>query len=236
MTRCGASTTRTAAYSERVTIPDWTCILFDLDGTIADSAPGITASLGFMFEEMGLPVPSPDELREWVGPPILDSFRDRAGMTPAEAAQALAIYRQHYLEHAGTGSPIFEGIPHVLRSIHHSGTPLALATSKPEFPASVILDHGNLTANFRVISGASIDEIRSAKKDVIAEALTRFRMIGVDVSRPVMVGDRDYDVDGAAANGIPTVFVTWGYGNPGEEEGSIAQVGHPRELIPLLLA
>lgn len=218
-----------------MTAADWTCILFDLDGTIADSAPGITASLGFMFEEMGLPVPSNEELRDWVGPPILDSFRDRAGMTPAEAAQALAIYRQHYLEHAGTGSPIFEGIPHVLRSIHQAGIPLALATSKPEFPASVILDHGNLTSNFRVISGSSIDEIRSAKKDVISEALTRFRMIGVDVSRAVMVGDRDYDVEGATANGMPAIYVTWGYGNPGEEQGSIAQVGHPRELLPLLL-
>lgn len=218
-----------------MTPPDWTCILFDLDGTIADSAPGITASLGYMFEQMGLPVPDPDELRLWVGPPILESFRLRAGMTPEESAQALAIYRQHYLEHAGSGSPIFDGIPAVLRAIHDSGTPLALATSKPEFPASVILDHGNLTANFRVISGSSIDEIRSAKKDVIAEALTRFGMIGVDTSRPVMVGDRDYDVQGAAAHGIPTIFVNWGYSEAGEDAGSIAQVDHPRELIPLLL-
>ncbi len=218
-----------------MTSPDWTCILFDLDGTIADSAPGITASLGYMFENLGLPVPSPDELREWVGPPILDSFRDRAGMSPEESAIALSIYRDHYLENGGNRSPIFPGIPTILRSIHDAGVPLALATSKPEFPASVILDHGNLTANFRVISGSSIDEIRSAKKDVIAEALTRFRMIGVDTSRPVMVGDRDYDVEGAAANGMPAIFVTWGYGKPGEEQGSIAQVGHPRELLPLLL-
>lgn len=219
-----------------MTSPDWTCILFDLDGTIADSAPGITASLGYMFENLGLPVPSPDELREWVGPPILDSFRDRAGMSPEESAIALSIYRDHYLENGGNGSPIFPGIPTILRSIHDAGVPLALATSKPEFPASVILDHGNLTANFRVISGASIDEIRSAKKDVIAEALNRFRMIGVDVSRPVMVGDRDYDVEGAAAHGIPAIFVTWGYGSPGEAEGAIHTVNDPAGLRPLLLA
>ncbi len=218
-----------------MTAPDWTCILFDLDGTIADSAPGITASLGYMLEQMGLEVPSPQELRQWVGPPILDSFRDRAGMSPEESAQALAIYRQHYLDHAGTGSPIFEGIPSVLKAIHRSGVPLALATSKPEFPASIILDHGNLTSYFRVISGSSIDEIRSAKKDVIAEAMTRFGMVGIDTSRPVMVGDRDYDVEGAAAHGIPAIFVRWGYGEAGEDAGSIAQVDHPRELMPLLL-
>lgn len=217
-----------------MTSSDWTCILFDLDGTIADSAPGITASLGFMFAELGLPVPSPEELLGYVGPPILDAFRDRAGMSPEEAAQALAIYRQHYLENGGP-SPIFPGVTPVLRGIHKARVPLALATSKPEFPASVILDHANLTQYFRVISGASIDEIRSAKADIISEALTRFRMIGVDVSRPVMVGDRSYDISGAAVHGIPTIFARWGYGASAESAGAIATVDAPEQLMPLLL-
>lgn len=213
----------------------YTCILFDLDGTIADSAPGITESLAHVFRSLGMPVPSEEELRAWVGPPILDAFRDNAGMTPEESAVALAIYRDHYLSRGSKSSPIFEGMPRVLRAVHESGAPLALATSKPEFPASVILDHGNLTQYFRVLSGASIDEIRSAKKDVIAEALTRFRMIGVDVSRPIMIGDRDYDVEGAAENGIPAIYVTWGYGHEGEDAGAIATVDKPSELLPLLL-
>lgn len=213
----------------------WSCILFDLDGTIADSAPGITASLSYMFEAMGRPVPSQEELVAWVGPPILDSFRDLAGMTPVESAQALAIYRRHYLEHEVGGSPVFDGVPNVLRAIHRNEIPLSLATSKPEFAASVILDHANLTQYFRVISGSSIDEIRSAKKDVIAESLNRFRMIGADLSNPVMVGDRDYDVEGAAAHGIPTIFVEWGYGSPEESVGAIHSVKSPSELMPLLL-
>lgn len=213
----------------------WSCILFDLDGTIADSAPGITSSLSYMFEELGRPVPSPAELLNYVGPPILESFRDAAGMTPVESAQALAIYRRHYLEHGTNGSPIFGGVPQVLRAIHKSGIPLSLATSKPEFAASVILDHANLTQYFRVLAGSSIDEIRSAKKDVIAEALTRFRMIGVDLSNPVMVGDRKHDVEGAAANGVPTIFVEWGYGSIEEQLGAIEVVESPNDLVPLLL-
>jgi phosphoglycolate phosphatase len=216
-------------------VSPYSCVLFDLDGTIADSAPGITASLGYMFEQLGRPVPSPEELRAYVGPPILVAFAELAGMTPLEAQQALAIYRQHYLDNA-KDSPIFPGIPAIVRAVHDAGIPLALATSKPEFPASVILDHGNLTQYFRVISGASIDEIRSAKADIIAEAIRRFQMIGVDTSRPIMVGDRDYDVEGAAANGIPTIFVRWGYGSPAEEEGSIAAVDTADQLRPLLLA
>lgn len=213
----------------------WTCILFDLDGTIADSAPGITASLGYMFENMGREVPDAEELLAWVGPPILESFRVRAGMDEVESAQALAIYRQHYLENNAQGSPIFEGVPKVLRAIHAAGIPLALATSKPEFPASVILDNGNLTQYFRVMAGSSIDEIRSAKKDVIEEAMRRFTMIGVDTSRPVMVGDRLHDVEGAAAHGIPTIFVEWGYGAEVEQRGALDVVTEPKQLHPLLL-
>lgn len=213
----------------------WSCILFDLDGTIADSAPGITASLGFMFEKLGRPVPSQEELRAWVGPPILDSFRDLAGMNQVESAQALAIYRQHYLAHSANGSPLFPGMAGLLRELHAAGIPLGLATSKPEFAASLILDHGNVTQYFRVISGSSIDEIRSAKKDIVAEAINRFTMIGVDTSNPVMVGDRDYDIDGAAAHDIPTIIVEWGYGSPEESEQAIDAVSTIDELRALLL-
>lgn len=217
-----------------MTLP-WSCILFDLDGTISDSATGITSSLGYMFEALGREVPDEEELLAYVGPPILDSFRDRAGMDDVEAAQALSIYRRHYLENSSNESKIFEGIPQVLRAIYESGIPLSLATSKPEFPASVLLDNANLTQYFRVLAGASIDEIRSAKKDVVEDAMRRFRMIGVDVSNPVMVGDRMHDVEGATAHGIPTIFVQWGYGSPVEQEGAIAVVTHPSQLLPLLL-
>lgn len=213
----------------------FTCVLFDLDGTIADSAQGITASLGYMFEQLGLPVPTAEELLLWVGPPILDSFRDRAGMTPVESAQALAIYRDHYLANGAKASPVFPGVPELLRAIHAAGLPLGLATSKPEFPASVILDHANLTQYFRVLAGASIDEIRSAKADIVEEALARFVKIGVDTSRPVLVGDRHHDVDGAAAHGVPTIFAGWGYGIEGEAEGAIAVAETPADVLPLLL-
>lgn len=213
----------------------WSCVLFDLDGTIADSAPGITASLAHMFESLGRPVPTPEDLRKWVGPPILDAFRDFAGMNPAESQQALAVYRQHYLANANGGSPIFDGIPLVLRRLHEEGMPIALATSKPEFPASVILDHGNLTQYFRVISGSSIDEVKSTKQAVVTEALDRFRILGIDLSNPIMVGDRYYDIEGAAANGVPTIFVRWGYGTPEEEVGALGVVSEPPELLPLLL-
>lgn len=215
--------------------PDWSCFLFDLDGTIADSAPGITATLAHMFEALSLPVPSPAELLRYVGPPILDAFRDFAGFSPEKSALALEIYRKEYALNGVVGTAVYPGIPELMHAIHESGIPLSLATSKPERPALRMLDHYGLTKYFDVITGASVDETRSAKADVVAEALRRLAAIGADTSRPVMVGDRKHDVEGARANDVPAIFAEWGYGSPAEEVGVIAVAKTPQELCALLL-
>ena len=216
-------------------MPQFSCILFDLDGTIVDSAPGITATLAYTFEQLGLPIPSPAELVAYVGPPILDSFRDLAGFTPEESLRALNIYRPQYLKTGVFNATVYPGIPEVLRAIREHDVPLSLATSKPETPATLILEHYDLLKYFDVITGASDDEKRSAKADVVEEALKRLVDRGVDVSRPVMVGDRHHDVVGAAAHDVPTVFVRWGYGSPAEEVGTIGVATDAAQLQRLLL-
>jgi len=213
----------------------YTSILFDLDGTIVDSAPGITKTLAYTFRTMGLPVPPQSELLAYVGPPILDSFRDRAGMSLGEAAEALAIYRPRYLEVGALDSTVFPGIGDVLGTIHTAGIPLSLATSKPETPATLILSHFGLLDYFDIITGASDDEVRSSKQDVVAEALVRLEAFSADLSNPVLIGDRIHDVEGAAANGVPTIFVGWGYGSAAEGTGSVAIAQTPAELLNLLL-
>ncbi|MBC7518498.1 MAG: HAD hydrolase-like protein [Microbacteriaceae bacterium] len=215
--------------------PAWTCILFDLDGTITDSAPGITASLAWLFETLGRPVPTPADLLRYVGPPLLEGFRDLAGFDAAESAEALALYRTHYVSTGLYDSSVYSGVAGVLGAIHSSGIPMSLATSKPESSARLILDHFGLTQNFDIITGASEDEVRSAKADVVAEALLRLRAAGADTSNPVLVGDREHDVLGAAEHGVPTIFVRWGYGSPAEEVGCFAAVDYPSELAILLL-
>ena len=215
--------------------PTWTCILFDLDGTILDSAPGITATLSWTFERLGLPIPSPVELVEYVGPPILDSFRDIARMTPEESARALEVYRARYLEYGTLDSAVYPGIPTLLERISESDVPLSLATSKPELPATKMLDHFGLTRYFDVITGASADEVRSRKADVVAEALLRLQQLGADISNPIMVGDRKHDVEGAAEHGVPTIFVEWGYGSIAEQVGTIAVANTADELGDMLL-
>ena len=214
---------------------DYSCILFDLDGTIVDSAPGITATLAYTFETLGLPIPTPSELMRYVGPPLLDSFRDYAHFTPEQSAEALVIYREKYLNVGAYDATQFPGVGVVLKAIHESALPMSLATSKPELPATLILEHFNLATYFDIITGASEDEVRSAKSDVVAEALLRLKAMGADVSRPVLVGDREHDVIGAAANDVPTIFVEWGYGSVAEQAGAVAVVSTPEELKALLL-
>ncbi|KQO63820.1 HAD hydrolase-like protein [Curtobacterium sp. Leaf261] len=210
-------------------------ILFDLDGTISDSAPGITESLTYTFRELGVPVPPPATLLSFVGPPILDTFRQAMGMDEALAERTLTVYREHYLAHGALDSRPFPGMGEVLRTLHDAGVPLSTATSKPETPATYILEHYRFTQYLDFITGASDDEVRSAKADVVAEALRRLADAGHDVSRPVLVGDRLHDVEGAAVHGVPTVFAEWGYGAPSESAGTIASAATPLDLLPILL-
>ena len=216
-------------------MPEFSCILFDLDGTIVDSAPGITATLAYTFEQLGLPIPTPAELVAYVGPPILDSFRDLAHFTPEQSQRALDIYRSQYLKTGVFDATVYPGLAELLRKIHESGIPLSLATSKPETPATLILEHYDLLKYFDVITGASDDEVRSAKADVVEEALKRLKDHGADLARPIMVGDRHHDVTGAAAHGVPTIFVRWGYGSPAEEVGTVGVADDASELTRLLL-
>ncbi len=214
--------------------PRPTAVLVDLDGTIADSAPGITSTLAHTFVAMGLPVPAPAELLEWVGPPILDSFRDLAGFDVEQSARALALYRERYLDRGVADATVYPGVAEALRAIRLAGIPMSLATSKPERPARLMLTQFGVLDHFDVVTGASEDEVRSSKADVVAEALVRLRLRGADLSRVVMVGDRVHDVEGAAAHGVSTVFVTWGYGSPSERAGALAVVDTPTQLLDVL--
>lgn len=212
----------------------YSAVLYDLDGTIADSAPGITSTLAWALEQLGQPVPAPAALLEWVGPPLPESFTKHLGYTGAELDEAMRVYRSKYLAGGALDSVVFPGMEDLMRRVHEAGIPTSTATSKPETPATMMLDHFGLSRYLDVITGASDDEKRGAKADVVAEALARLAARGVDVSRPVLIGDRHHDVDGAAAHGVPTIFVTWGYGSVAEQAGAVAVVDSTDELAGLL--
>lgn len=214
--------------------PQFTVALIDLDGTVVDSAPGITSTLAIVLADLGLPVPPPARLLEFVGPPILDGLRDVVGVE-GEAAQAvLADYRRHYRATGAFDAAPYAGVRQALEAVR-TRMPLAVATSKPESIATRILQHFGLADLFTVIAGASDDESRSRKAEVIARALALLARAGVDTARPVMVGDRSHDVEGANEHGIPTVVAGWGYGAPEERAGAIAVAETPADLPGILL-
>lgn len=214
---------------------NWTSVLFDLDGTILDSAPGIVQSLVDTFAYLGLPVPSHEELMHYVGPPLLDSFRNRAGLSEEAAQNALQVYRKDFRKDGAFDSAVFPGVVGLLESLTAANIPLAIATSKPETQAIRILDHFNLTRFFTVVAGATEDETRATKAAIVGHALAELKEAGHDTSLTVMVGDRIYDVEGAAAFDVPSIIVEWGYGSPEEAKGAMATVYSTDRLRELLL-
>ncbi len=216
------------------TVPP-TCLLLDLDGTLVDSAPGIGASVTAALTEIGHPVPPAGALRRFVGPPMRESFREVVGLDPEIAERALGLYRRHYAETGALDSSVYDGVPELLDGVAASGLPMAVATSKVEDQAVRLAVHHGLASRLVTVCGTSDADGRTTKREVIRECLRRMRERGVDVSTPLMVGDRGYDVQSAAAEGVPAVHVLWGYGTPDESVGAVATATTPEALARLLV-
>ena len=214
----------------------FTCVLWDVDGVIADATAGIMPRVQKVLGVLGRPVPSFDDLRAWIGPPMLESFELRAGLSAEESVEAVAMYRELA---AGDGYAdsvrLYDGVPELVREVSAAGVPISTASTKPENQVIAILEHYGLDDAFTAIAGARPDpDIHDTKADVISRALERLRAAGADTSAPVLIGDRHHDVEGAAEHGIPVIFATWGFGNPGESDGALAVVDTPAELRTLL--
>lgn len=195
-------------------------VIFDLDGTLTDSAAGIVASFRHALEHIGAPVPDGDLAQRLVGPPMHHTL---AGMGLGEQTdEAIAAYRADYTSRGWLMNTMFDGVTALLADLRAAGVRLAVATSKVEPTARKILAHFSLDGFFEVVAGASVDGTRSAKSEVLAHALEQLAPLP---ARVLMVGDRRHDVDGAAAHGIDTVLVGWGYGQSDYPTGAEADDG-----------
>lgn len=206
-------------------------ILFDLDGTLTDSGEGIINCAQMTLERFGLPVPSREEMRVFVGPPLGESFV-KHGVPPERAEEAIAIFRSRYIPIGKFENKPYPGIEELLQNLRNRGHKLYVATSKPEATAIEVLDHFHLANYFDKICGATFDQSRSSKSDVIAFLLAQ----NGRADNMVMVGDTAFDVVGAAAHGIPTVGVVWGYGEVADmvAAGATAIVTTTDELFAIL--
>ncbi len=209
-------------------------LLFDLDGTLTDPGEGIIKSVQYALEKMGCPEPDRDKLRAFIGPPLLEQFMAYRGFTQEEAAQAVAYYRERFAPIGIFENKIYPGIPELLADLQEQGFRLAVASSKPEKFVVQILEHFGLSSYFEETVGATMDQRRTAKADVIEEALGRLRLAGR--KQALMIGDREHDVFGARAMGLDCVGVSYGYGSTTELEatGAAAIAASPEELGVLL--
>lgn len=191
-------------------------ILFDLDGTLTDPGIGITNSVMYALKKFNIEVEDRASLYKFIGPPLLDSFEKYYGFSKEDSEQALKYYREYFKPHGLYENEVYEGIEELLVALKQQGKSLIVATSKPEEFAIEILEHFKLDKYFDFIAGATMDEKRVKKADVIAYALEE---CGVsDLASAIMVGDREHDILGAKQIGLASIGVLYGYGDQEELE------------------
>ena len=206
-------------------------ILFDLDGTLTDSGEGIINCATLALEHFGLPVPDRKTMRVFVGPPLQDTFV-KFGVPVDKTDEAIAVYRSRYTTVGKFENFPYPGVQALLEALKQQGHRLFVATSKPESMSVEILEKFGLADYFDMICGATFDSSRSKKEDVIAYLLQK----AGSTENVVMVGDTAFDVIGAAAHGISTIGVSWGYGKVEDMQnaGAIAIAHTMAELLDLL--
>lgn len=193
-------------------------ILFDLDGTLTDPAEGITNSVAYALEKMGITPPERKELLKFIGPPLAEALAESYNFSKEEAFRTVDFYREYFAPKGIFENKVYSGIPELLENLKKSGKKLALATSKPTVFAKKILEHFKLEKYFDLIVGSNLDGTLTNKAEVITAVLNQ--LDGINLYSTVMVGDRMHDIIGGKKNNISTIGVSYGYGSIKELEAS----------------
>jgi phosphoglycolate phosphatase len=191
-------------------VPD--TLLFDLDGTLIDSAVGIGRCVVFAMERLGEPVPDETALRRWIGPPLRASFGPLLG-DALRTERAVELYRERFDAIGWSEHVMYPGIENAVRALHAAGHRLAVVTAKNQPHAERIVAHLPFGGLFETVSGATSDGRIGEKPELIAVALERLRVAPADCW---MIGDRHMDIDGARHHRMRSVGVLWGFGGADE--------------------
>lgn len=212
-----------------------THLLLDLDGTLTDPFSGISRCIEYALESLGTTVPDASALRQWIGPPLKQSFEcyleSQGG---GDADRAVSLYRERFARIGLYENSVYPGIPHLLECLHGRSVRLFLATSKPLFYARQIIDHFGLEPWFEGVYGSEMDGRRTDKVDLLRYIMKQEKL---HASECIMVGDRKFDVAAACSHSMGAIGVLWGYGTAVEllEAGAETLVASPQELMNLLL-
>lgn len=211
-----------------------TVLFFDLDGTLIDSALGITRSIAYALQRLEHPVPGENDLRSWIGPPLRNSFEPLLG-DPQRVDQAIAYYLERYRAEGWAEHRVYDGIAEALEAMRAAGYRLAVVTAKNEDNARKILEHLPFGRCFDEIVGSTSDGRLDHKAELIAEALRRLQL---QASQCFMIGDRRMDIEGARHHGMRNIGVLWGFGDESElrEAGAEQLATMPSQLTALIAA
>ena len=209
-------------------------VLFDLDGTLTDSGPGIINCIQHALRELGHDPPAADLLRWCIGPPLDGSFaRLMATEDPALVAQAITHYRSRFSTVGYMENTVYDGVLDALRYVRALGYRTFVTTSKPEVYARKIVEHFAMGGLFDGVYGSELDGVRSDKGDLIAHVIGAE---GLSPTGTIMVGDREHDVIGARKCGLACIGVSYGYGGADElrASGAADLAAHPVEIPALV--
>lgn len=209
--------------------PRFDAVLFDLDGTLTESHPGIMHCASLALGEMGLPIPDEVTLRRFIGPPLWYSYTEFCGLTPEQAEEAVVRYRKHYRDGGFLECSVYPGILPLLDDLRAAGVKLAVATAKPAKMARAVCESFGILERVDFLSGNREDEKGMGKRGLIESACAG---LGVPPGRAVMIGDTKYDREGAREAGTAFLGAAYGYGAPGEltGEGSLGEAASPDGL------
>ena len=188
-------------------------VLFDWDGTVADTRPGIFNSVRYAIGQYGIADKPDDELRYFIGPPLYDGFEHVFGVSPELANELTDTYRVYYRDKGIFECNVYEGVGDLLRELHDAGVKTAVVSSKPKEFLDRLVEHFGLAEHLDAVVGPAMDNHNSNKTVLVNQALKELMLLPSTVA---MIGDRHFDMGGAKAAGVSAVGVLYGYGT--EEE------------------
>ena len=188
-------------------------VLFDWDGTVADTRPGIFNSVRYAIGQYGIADKPDDELRYFIGPPLYDGFEHVFGVSPELANELTDTYRVYCRDKGIFECNIYDGVGDLLRKLHDAGVKTAVVSSKPKEFLDRLVEHFGLAEHLDAVVGPAMDNHNSNKTVLVNQALKELMLLPSTVA---MIGDRHFDMEGAKAAGVNAVGVLYGYGT--EEE------------------